>query len=513
MRRKLLLCVSTYHLSAAVWSRGQLRALQEFSDDEAGQREFMTFLGGLRRIPIYFLADTLDEDYRFEILPRATGRDQRDLVARKLKQAYRNSPFYCAQLIYRDKQNKREDRYFFAALTKAEGLDPWLNLVQARRVPIVGVYLAPLTLTAFIQSLGLGDRNTLAVSQHAAGLRQSFFKNGQYRVSRLTSARPDSQGPSAVNYAEEVRNTRGYLDALNVTHVDEPVTVLLLDQDGTLADLESALEASSPNLRIVRLDPEQLAKRLDVPLDILQAHRDALPLQLLGNSTPSTNLAPRAVTSGYIRMQASRVIYSATAAIAFVALAWVGVNIVRTGSLDDEAQGYALYARGEEARYNEIARTLPATPGSADQLRQASEAATRLRSAYKTPDVMFQVIAQALDLSPAIILKAMVWKHAPGSPTKNVQSNTVHTAGEFAQSASVSAELTEFGDDQRAHITKIDQFVRLLSSHPSVARALATKLPVSTASTSALTGDTATVKTDKPVRPAFEVEITLKPGV
>ena len=77
MRRKLLLCVSAYHLTAAVWSRGQLRAVQEFADDEAGQREFMAFLGGLRRTPIYFLADTLDEDYRFETLPRATGQDQR----------------------------------------------------------------------------------------------------------------------------------------------------------------------------------------------------------------------------------------------------------------------------------------------------------------------------------------------------------------------------------------------------------------------------------------------------
>lgn len=60
MRRKLLLCISTYHLTAALWSRGQLRAVQEFTDDEAGQREFMAFLRGLRRVPIYILADTLD---------------------------------------------------------------------------------------------------------------------------------------------------------------------------------------------------------------------------------------------------------------------------------------------------------------------------------------------------------------------------------------------------------------------------------------------------------------------
>ena len=512
MRRKLLLCVSTYHLTAAVWARGQLRSLHEFTDDEAGQRDFMTFLGGLRRIPIYFLADTLDEDYRFEMLPRAKGSDQRELLDRKLKQAYRATPFSAAQLIYRDKQSKRDDHYFFAALTKADGLEPWINLVQARRLPVVGVYLAPLVLNGFIRTLGLDDRNTLAVSQHAAGLRQTFFKNGQYRVSRLTLARPDSFGPSAVNYPEEIRNTRGYLDALNITHVDEPVTVLIMDQDGSLADVESALGETSPKLRVVRLPPEQLADRLRVPVQLLDTYRDALPLQLLGSAEPSINLAPRVVTSGYDRMRASRIIYAAAGAMAAIAVSWLGVNVFRTGALDDEAQGYALHARGEEARYNEIARTFPPTPGSGEHLRQASEAAALLRSSYRTPDAMYKVISQALDQSPSIVLQSMTWRHGPAIPPPGQTSVTPGPAN-FTQSAKLSAQLVAAEADYRGIISRVDQFVQLLASHPSVASAKATNLPVSTASTSALTGDTSVAREEKPAPPIFEVEVVLKPGL
>ncbi len=507
MRRKLLLCVSAYHLTAGVWSRGQLRAVQEFADDDAGQREFVAFLGGLRRIPIYFLADTLDEDYRFETLPRATGQDQRELIDRKLKQSYRNSPFCTAQLIYRDKKTKREDRYFFAALTNPEGLDPWLNLVLARRMPVVGIYLAPLTLAAFIQSIGLGDRNTLAISRHTAGLRQSFFKNGQYRVSRLTLARPDSPNAPAVSYAEEVRNTRGYLDALNVTHVDEAVTLLILDQDGSLAELEAALDKGGTNLDLLRIAPKELAERLGLTLDVLQTHRDALPLQLLGKNPPATNLAPPAVTGGYNRMQASQVLYGTAAAMASVALLWLSIDLIRSSALDDEARGYALHARGEEARYNEIARSFPPTPATSEQLRHASEAATRLRAAYRTPDAAFQVLGQALDQSPGVALKGMVWKHEPGAQA------TPQTPGTFVQSLSFSAELTQFSGDYRAATSLIDQFVGLLSAHPSVASAQATKLPVSSSSASALSGDTSATKTEQPITAPFEAVIVLKPGV
>ncbi|MFN0314984.1 MAG: hypothetical protein ACKVQA_08105 [Burkholderiales bacterium] len=505
MRRKLLLCVSAFHLTAALWSRGQLRAVQEFADDEAGQREFLAFLGGLRHTPIYFLADTLDEDYRFETLPRATGQDQRELLARKLKQSYRNSPFCTAQLIHRDKKGKREDRYFFAALTNSEGLEPWLNLVTAKRMPVVGIYLAPLTLSQFIQSQGLGDRNVLVISRHAAGLRQSFFKNGEYRVSRLTLARPDAPNAPAVSFAEEVRNTRGYLDALNVTHVDEQVTVLILDQDGSLEELETALDSTASKLRLLRIAPEDLAKRLGVAADILRTNRDALPLQLLGKSPPAANLAPPAVTSSYTRMQASRVLYAAAGAAASVALLWMAISMLRASALDDEAQAYALQARGEEARYNEIFRTFPPTPATSEQLRHASEAATRLRASYRTPDAVFQVLAQALDKNPGVALTSMAWKHEPGA-----QANP---PGTFVQSLTFTAELTEFNGDYRAAITLIEQFIALLSAHPSVASAQATKLPVSSSSAGALSGDTSASKTEQPLSATFEALIFLKPGV
>lgn len=503
MRRKLILCISTYHLTAGLWSRGQLRAVQEFSDDEAGQREFMTYLRGLRRVPIYILVDTLDEDYRFDTLPRASGRDQAEMVARKLRQAYRNAPHSNAQLILRDSQNKREDHYFFAALTNPEMLDPWLQLVMARKLPIVGIYMVPLCVPRLVQSVGLHQHSTLVVAQHAAGLRQTFVRNGQFRVSRLTLARPDTLGPSAVKYDEEIRNTRGYLDALNITHVNEPVTVLILDQDDSLADIDAALADAGASVQVMRLDCEQLARRLGQPPALLRGHRDALPMALLAGGTPPINLAPRVVTSGYNRMRAARLLYAAAGGVLALSTLWMGAGLVRSGSLEEEAQNLALLTRGEDARYHEISRTFPSAPASSTQLREIAEFATRVRGAYRPPDAMFQVLGTALDQAPAVQVKNLVWREtlqgtAPGvAPT---------------QSMLVTADLQINDPDQRIIIAYIDEFVQRIGQQPAVASVRAIKYPVSSASTTALTGDTSVARAQQQVTPSFELEVQLKPG-
>ena len=79
------------------------------------------------------MADTVDEDYRFETLPHAFGSDRREMVERKLKQLYRSTPSTAPAPGARGRQ-ARDDRYLFAALTNPESFTPWLQfLVAAKR--------------------------------------------------------------------------------------------------------------------------------------------------------------------------------------------------------------------------------------------------------------------------------------------------------------------------------------------------------------------------------------------
>ena len=98
MPRKLVLCISPSHLSAGLWSGRRLSAVHGFSSEQQDQQAFASFLRAARGVPVYIMADTVDEDYRFETLPHAFGKDRHDMLERKLKQLYRSTPFFGANL-------------------------------------------------------------------------------------------------------------------------------------------------------------------------------------------------------------------------------------------------------------------------------------------------------------------------------------------------------------------------------------------------------------------------------
>ena len=98
MARKLVLCVSPSHLSAGLWTGRRLSAVHGFRTvSRRISRRSRASCAAARGVPVYLMADTVDEDYRFETLPHAFGKDRRDMLERKLKQLYRSTPFYRRQ--------------------------------------------------------------------------------------------------------------------------------------------------------------------------------------------------------------------------------------------------------------------------------------------------------------------------------------------------------------------------------------------------------------------------------
>src|SRR5690242_4253027 len=370
MGRKLVLCASPSHLSAGLWTGRRLSAVHGFGTEDSDQQAFATFLRAARGIPAYLVADTVDEDYRFETLPHAFGKDRRDMVERKLKQLYRSTPFFGAQLMQREDSKRRDDRYLFASITNPELFDPWLRLLTASQLPIAGVFPLPLVTLGLIKQLELKDPNLLLVSRHEAGVRQTFVKDGRFRISRLTTLRASGTGSTLESCAEEVRNTRMYLDALNVTHVDEVLNVVILDQDGSLAPLPDMVTQGRRNLRAVRIPPHELTNRIGVDTTALHASPDALHLFLLGQQkAPSLNMAPPSLTSGYRRLQLSRGLYALAGGAGALAAAWCGLNLYNVMGLEDEAHQISVKTHQEQRHYQDITRSFPPSPAASNRLQ------------------------------------------------------------------------------------------------------------------------------------------------
>lgn len=501
MAAKLLLYLSADQATAAVWRGRKLSTIQQFANDENGWIGFGNYIRGTKGMPVSILVDTIDEDYRFETLPRASGGDRAQMVARKLRQLYRSTPYAAASLQERSTGRRGDDRYLFAALTDPELLAPWLRVLQQNRVPVAGLHLLPMTTLTLIERLKLKQPNVLLVAKSSAGLRQTFCKQSKFRISRLTPLR-DTNALADQFYVSELGNTRMYLDALTVTHVDDIVTVVILDQDGSLAGLPAAISRSRPNLKPEILGPAEIEALLGAPASDAQASADALHLRLLATSARLTNLAPRVVGTGFRVYRVSQLMYACAAALALGAVVWAGLNLFRTNRTDAEILALQNQTRQFAAMYREVTEQFPKAPASAGEMRNAVDAAERLRTQLKTPHDMFSVIGAVLESSPDIALSRFEWRFgtqglADESVRKRANESPSIAATTPRQSGILTAEVSNYDGNYRMAVASIQDFVRRLAANDLVAGVTVLELPVDISSETGLSGNTSVASANK----------------
>lgn len=495
MAEKLLICMAAEQVTAARWRRRRIDDCRVFRNDAAGFAAFEKFLSGFSGVPAYLMVDAVEEDYRFETLPHAFGSDRSEMVRRKLRQHYRNIPYVNASFVGRDPGRRRDDRYLFSALTNPELIAAWLQAVVARELPVAGVFMLPMVSAALVSALRIKGPNLLLVSQHSSGLRLTFLRDRQFRLSRLT--RGDSGRPERV-IAEEISNTRIYLHALRAARLDEPLAIVLLDRNDELTEVAQSIARDNPSIECLHLKRRELASRLNVAESLLSVTADVIYLQLLGRQTPSANLAPPNVTGGFGRYRQRRAIHAAAGIAALVAVSWSGVNLWQTalGHADREAAGRQTAQL--RAAYQEITRQFPATPTTAENLKRAVEIAQQLSAGVRAPDRLMHTVSQALDATPGIALRQLTWKYgtgdidAGGSTARNPTGATPLGATSPArrESGLIEGEIRPFRGDYRAAIENIRAFVARLAADPAVAEARIVKLPLNIDPKLPLSGNT-----------------------
>jgi hypothetical protein len=139
MADKLLICVSAEQVSVIFSRNGKLGRCRVFRNDESGRQEFDRILAAIHNVPVHVMVDVVEEDYRFELLPHSSGRDRSELLDRRLRQLYRNTPYSAAVLQGRDPGKRRDDQYLFLALINPDLVENWLGQVRCHDLPVAGV--------------------------------------------------------------------------------------------------------------------------------------------------------------------------------------------------------------------------------------------------------------------------------------------------------------------------------------------------------------------------------------
>lgn len=527
MADKLLIAVSAEGATLAEWRGRRIAECRSFASDDEGIAAFRDALKPFHDVPVHFVVDAVEEDYRFETLPHASGRDRAEMVGRKLRQHYRNTPYTASVLVGRDSGKRKDDRFLFSALTNPDLINEWLQAVIAQDLPVAGIYLLPLVTAELVEKIGAKAPNLLFVAQHVNGLRLTFFRDRRFRLSRLSRADVARTENRVRYFTEEISNTRLYLHALRTLTLDEPLTVVLLDREDNLAEVAVGVNTENPGLECLHYGRRELADRLGISEAVLDAAPHAIYLHLLGLQPPRSNLASAAVTAGYKRHQARRAVYALSGAVAGVAMVWTAINFYGAMTLRNETEDVARRTATLAAQYQEITRHFPRAPASAENLQKAVEIAQKLTESNRSPARMMALVSRALETNPEVFIKTFGWKYGTGfieiegsgggtlpaaAATTPAPGNKAASADARRESARIEGEIRPFRGDYRGAIATIDRFARRLGDDPLVDEVRVVKLPLNVNPTLPLSGNTL----DDPAETAravadFQLLVLMKP--
>lgn len=506
MADRLLISISASQATAALWRRRALVDCLAFPNNEGGWVAFNQFIESAPNTPVYILADSVEEDLRFETLPHARAGDRAQMVKRKLGQIYRATPYYAAKLCGRENNKRRDDRFFFSALTNAELIEDWMQILLVRNAPVAGVFLAPMVAPTLLARLHISMPNVLVVMQTSAGLRQTYVRDRSVCVSRLTPREKRHDDARSVILGDEITKTRGYLESVKAKPHDEPFSVVVIDQDGSLpkSELQFNLET-----QFLHIDPDDVAKRCGLQPALLRRFPDALQLLLLGMHIPDINLAQPQVTHNFRCHQQRRALYALSSSITAATLIWSGINLYQRQDYEAQSETLAAQTLQRQVQYLEATRQFPQAPASAENLRRVVNANQAIQTMARTPELLFGVVGRALNQSPDVVLKRLVWRStATLDPDVAAQPAT---SGVKAQTGLIEGEIRPFAGDYRAALESIDRLIALLKSDEHVAQVRIEQLPLNVNSSAALNGSTQ--MTAQSGSAAFRLAIELKAGL
>jgi hypothetical protein len=479
--------MSAAHFQAYSWDNGNLAEAQHFSNDLAGREQFSAYLKQ-RRNPAYLLVDVIEEDFRLESVPHLTGRNRRDLIARKFEQYYRNTPFRQAKVLHRQTQGRHDDEMLFSALTNPQRILPWLDTLLSNSIPIIGIHSLPNTGTPLLKSIA--SKHVLLLSwEKYAGLRQTYFQQKRLHFSRLTPIDSNSSFSEAV--ATETPRTQQYLKSLSLPLPGEILHVYIICHENDKLALQSQLQ-DTPELRYSYLDVQTLATGIKANASYPDSDATTLFLHLLATKPPSSNYANSTHTHFYLLWQLRWLLYGLATATTLASILW-SVHFVWQGrDFVSQTEPILTQAAQLSDQAADITHNFPATALPATDMKTAVALARKLGNYSPAPEAILSKLSSVLDQYQRVLLHKLSWQTSAADAPPSAYP---------AQVITLDGELLDFGNNYRSALAYLDNFQQALIQHGYTVTAKTLPLDIS---------PKGSVSGDQQLRPDKSAQFTLK---
>ena len=481
MTQRHLLFVDNTALTAYRAGRDTVEQEAVFPADETGRAAFADYLATHRRGVFMMLADLVEEAFQSEDIPPTGGGDRNTLIHRKLTQHFYGTSFALACSHGRLKSGRRDERLTLMALTQPQHFQPWLDALRRQRAILAGLWSLPQLVRRLLPAQL--PKKLLLLSQSRAGLRQTFFLDGQMRFSRLS---PLLQGAPAAT-ASEAEKMHQYLAGQRLIDWEAPLTTWILTHPTQHVAMKTACR-SNPLLHYEFIDLTDIAARqgLHSPLDDSKA--DRLFCHVLTRHRPAEQFAPAGEREFYRLWQMRSGFNTASTVVLVGGLLFAALQGMATRELRETNAQAQVQVQLDRDSYNAKMQALPPVPIGIDNLRalvsRYDEAAIRAPG----PTPLLSRLSLSLDAFPAITIDSLDWSVVESLPPPPGQAAGRPAAGPHAL-LTVAAHLPlAMIDDHRGQLSLVADFLRHLETGAGD-HALLLQPPVDTRSGKTLKSD------------------------
>jgi hypothetical protein len=438
-----------------------------FATDAAGLMVCEDYLRQHRRNQFRLLVDGTDETFQIEDIPHSSGADRQAILTRKLAQHSYATPYACVHSYGRQKSGRRDERLLLMALAQPQHLEPWIAVLRRGDAVLAGMYSLPQTLSGLLPDKTA--ETVLLTTLSSAGLRQTFFSQGQMRFSRLTPLGRFDAESYAHAAAEEAVKMHQYLAGQRLIERDKPLTVQLLAHPTALTALRERCRDTA-NLHFETIDLLEEARRAGLRSPLADSRADPLCCHLLAKKTPAEQFAPPQLLD-YYRLRQTRFALGAAAAVILLAAAAFGaLRALEHVRMEESSVLAREQTRLNLAQYAAKMQSLPAVPINIEALRAITERYDQaaLRAAGPTP--LLTQLSRTLDVFPAVTLDRIEWKiveqlpspgNAPVQPTARIPDQTLDQTlrGPYAQATVVARLPLTLAGDPRGQTALTAEFL------------------------------------------------------
>jgi hypothetical protein len=422
---KSILYLSNHNAQLFSIIKGKIE-IETFQKTEKGETDFIRSLNSKK--PLYLLVDTAHEDYQSITMPHVSAKDHRNLVKHNIKKLFDNHAYTHSVIQWREKKGRRDDKVLLMALNDSDILQPWLNLIQTYKVPLIGIYSLPLLSELLLDSVSKNSA-TLLVSHNNDSLRQSFFINQKLQFSRLVSF--DTDIAKSTFILQQLNNIQHYLANIIQSNINfsNQLSIIILTDTSLLNSLYQEINTeNSQNIYI--LDINDLAKKLSLYNDNI--HLQHLIAYQLARHKTIVNHYASAIDMRYFFYRRLGVrSYFASALLALFAII---ISVIYLEYAKTQKQEINQIAENTLNRRNEIiqlAQTTPNLPHDIEIMRQLVDTGWSLKQQNKLPHQALEKLSHVLNDHSKILLENLEWINNSGVELIRINGKIARFKGNY----------------------------------------------------------------------------------